>query len=93
MDLSKPTIRSIMGKHIQALRKQKGMNQEELSFTCNIDRSFLSLIEQGHHEPSVTKIFDLCKGLDIKPSYFFRLVEEDYGKLFQNQLSDDKNLS
>jgi hypothetical protein len=38
------------------------------------------MIEVGRNEASVTKIFDLCKGLKIKPSDFFKLVEGEYEK-------------
>ncbi len=40
-----------------------------------------SMIEVGRNEPSVTKIFDLCKGLKIEPSDFFKLVEGEYEKI------------
>lgn len=90
MGLREPTIRSIIGKHIQALRKSKGINQEELAFSCNVDRSFISLIEQGHNEPSVSKIFVLCKGLGIKPSVFFRLVEDEYELLLQKKIHNEE---
>jgi len=42
------------------------------------------MIEVGRNEPSVTKIFDLCRGLKIKPSDFFKLVEGEYEKARKN---------
>ncbi|MBA9084301.1 transcriptional regulator with XRE-family HTH domain [Fontibacillus solani] len=74
-------IKQIIGKTVKAIRIKKGLSQEDLAHECNVDRSYISMIEVGRNEPSVTKIFELCKGLKIKPSDFFKLVEVEYAKL------------
>ena len=74
-------IKQIIGKTIKAIRIKQGLSQEDLAHECNVDRSYISMIEVGRNEPSVTKIFDLCKGLRIKPSAFFKLVEGEYEKM------------
>jgi len=73
-------IKKVIGKVIKTLRINRGMTQEDLAFACDVDRSYISMIEVGRNEPSVSKIFDICEGLKIKPSDFFRLVELEYGK-------------
>jgi transcriptional regulator with XRE-family HTH domain len=74
-------IKQIIGKIFKAIRIEKGMSQEDLAFECDVDRSYISMIEVGRNEPSVSKIFEICDGLKIKPSYFFRLVEAEVEKL------------
>ncbi|TDF95568.1 XRE family transcriptional regulator [Paenibacillus piri] len=54
------------------------MSQEDLAFACDVDRSYISMIEVGRNEPSVSKIFEICEGLKISPSDFFKLVEVEY---------------
>lgn len=71
-------IKQIIGKTVKALRIKQGMSQEDLAQECDVDRSYISMIEVGRNEPSVTKIFDLCKGLKIKPSDFFKIIEGEY---------------
>lgn len=71
-------IKQIIGKTVKALRIKQGMSQEDLAQECDVDRSYISMIEVGRNEPSVTKIFDLCKGLKIKPSDFFKMIEGEY---------------
>lgn len=71
-------IKQIIGKTVKALRIKQGMSQEDLAQECDVDRSYISMIEVGRNEPSVTKIFDLCKGLKIKPSAFFKIIEGEY---------------
>ncbi|NQX45486.1 helix-turn-helix transcriptional regulator [Paenibacillus tritici] len=61
------------------------MSQEDLAHECNVDRSYISMIEVGRNEPSVSKIFDLCKGLNIKPSDFFKLIEVEYEKVRESE--------
>lgn len=77
-------IKQIIGKTIKAIRIKQGLSQEDIAHECNVDRSYISMIEVGRNEPSVTKIFELCKGLKIKPSDFFKMVEVEYLKLQEN---------
>ncbi|SFE68154.1 DNA-binding transcriptional regulator, XRE-family HTH domain [Paenibacillus algorifonticola] len=77
----KSVIKQIIGKTVKAIRIKKGLSQEDLAHECNVDRSYISMIEVGRNEPSVTKIFDLCTGLRVKPSDFFKLVEGEFEKL------------
>lgn len=81
---SSTVIKQIIGKTVKAIRIKQGMSQEDLADACNVDRSYVSMIEVGRNEPSVTKIFDLCKGLKIKPSDFFKMVEGEYEKAREN---------
>lgn len=77
-------IKQIIGKTVKAIRVKKGLSQEDLAHECDVDRSYISMIEVGRNEPSVTKIFDLCQGLKIKPSDFFKLVEVEYENMRGN---------
>ncbi|WP_081972306.1 helix-turn-helix domain-containing protein [Paenibacillus borealis] len=36
--------------------KRRSLSQENLAYECNVDRSYISMIEVGRNEPSVTKI-------------------------------------
>ncbi|WNS42286.1 helix-turn-helix transcriptional regulator [Paenibacillus sp. MMS20-IR301] len=78
-------IKQIIGKTVKAIRIKQGLSQEDLAHECNVDRSYISMIEVGRNEPSVTKIFDLCQGLKIKPSDFFKLIEIEYEKAQENE--------
>ena len=74
-------IKYAIGKVVKALRLKRDLSQEDLAFACDVDRSYISMIEVGRNEPSVSKIFDICQGLKIKPSDFIRLVEAEMEKL------------
>ncbi|NQX49331.1 helix-turn-helix transcriptional regulator [Paenibacillus tritici] len=74
-------MRQIIGKTIKAIRLQQDLSQEDLAGLCSVDRAYISLIEVGKNEPSVSKIFQLCEGLQTKPSTFFKIVEVEYENL------------
>jgi len=85
-----PVIKQIIGKIVKSIRIKQGMSQEDLAFECNVDRSYISMIEVGRNEPSVSKIFEICEGLKIKPSDFFKLVEAEYENFKTNSKNENK---
>ncbi|MBU5442446.1 helix-turn-helix domain-containing protein [Paenibacillus sp. MSJ-34] len=74
-------IKQVIGKTIKAIRIKQGLSQEDLAGLCQVDRSYISLVEVGKNEPSVSKIFELCGGLKVSPSAFFKIVESEYDKI------------
>jgi transcriptional regulator with XRE-family HTH domain len=68
---------SAFGHVLRRVRKQAGLSQEKLAQESEIERNYVSLIERGINQPSVRIIFKLCTALQLKPSQFFALVEEE----------------
>jgi transcriptional regulator with XRE-family HTH domain len=60
----------------RSLRKGKNISQEALADLCNLDRTYISLLERGLRQPSLSTIFSIAKALSTTPSSFIRLVEE-----------------
>ena len=56
-------------------RKAARLSQEELAFEAGIQRNYISLIELGRNQPTVTVIFKLAKTLKMTPSKLISLVE------------------
>lgn len=55
----------------QVLRKHRlaaGLSQEQLGLESGVQRNFISLIETGQNQPTITTIFKLASALGIKPS-------------------------
>jgi len=65
------------GRTLYALRVEKGYSQEELSFRCEIDRSYVSALERGVKEPCLIMLIKLSDGLDTPLSELFRRFELD----------------
>lgn len=55
----------------QVLRKHRlavGLSQEQLGLAAEVQRNFISLIETGQNQPTVTTIFKLAGALGVKAS-------------------------
>lgn len=69
------------GRVIRKLRKQKGLSQEELGFESDLQRIYVSKLELGQQQPSITTIFKLAKGLDCTPTELIYKTEEELNDL------------
>lgn len=74
------TIEEAFGDVIRDLRKANQISQEKLAEVSNLDRSFISLLECGHKQPSLVTIFQLAKAFNISASKILSLVEDKIRK-------------
>lgn len=63
MFMSELTIQ--FGQQVRKYRKEKNMSQEQLALLCNMDRSYLGRIERGEVNPTLEKLYELAKFLDV----------------------------
>ena len=63
------------GRVLRELRLKSGLPQESLGFAADLQRNYISLMELGQNQPTITTIFKLSNALDIKPSELVKLVE------------------
>jgi len=66
----------IFGKIIQEERKAKNISQEKLSKITGLDRTFISLIENGKRNPTFSTILKISLALEISPSDLFLKFED-----------------
>jgi transcriptional regulator with XRE-family HTH domain len=59
------------GDAIRTVRKRRGFSQESLALECELDRTYISGIERGVRNPSLTNIFKLAEALEIDPAELF----------------------
>lgn len=63
---------SAVGTNIRKLRNSKNLSQEELAFSAEIDRSYLSEIENGQKNLSVAILDQIANALGVKITDLFR---------------------
>ncbi|WP_294344507.1 helix-turn-helix transcriptional regulator [Prosthecochloris sp.] len=63
------------GNLIRKIRQEKGLSQEALALEAGLDRTFISLLERGSRQPSLTTIFKIAKVLGISASTLISKVE------------------
>lgn len=78
------TIRSpahaAFGQAIRAIRSRRGVSQESLALQCGLDRTYISGIERGTRNPSLTNILKLAVALDVRPAELFTGMHSDPGR-------------
>jgi transcriptional regulator with XRE-family HTH domain len=67
------------GAAIRNIRKQRGVSQEGLALACGLDRTYISGIERGTRNPSLTNIFKIAAALEMSPSEVFARAESAGG--------------
>jgi transcriptional regulator with XRE-family HTH domain len=64
-------IKQAFGSRMRALRKAKGLTQEELAFASGLDRSYLGAIERGEKNVSLINIRRIADALQAAPAQLF----------------------
>jgi len=67
------TPHAALGVVLRNFRQAAGLSQEQLGLESGVQRNFISLIETGQNQPTITTIFKLAAALQVKPS---KLVAE-----------------
>jgi transcriptional regulator with XRE-family HTH domain len=64
------------GLVVKQIRKDRGLSQEALAEEAKLDRTFISQLETGSKQASLTTIFRLAAALQVGPSDLLRRVED-----------------
>ncbi|RAU92373.1 helix-turn-helix domain-containing protein [Paenibacillus sp. YN15] len=67
----------VFGQVLRTLRKKQRLSQESLAFQSNLDRTYISMLERGVHQPTLSSLFSLAGALNMKASDLVRLVENE----------------
>ena len=73
-------IKKAFGKALRHVRKEKGYSQLELGELADCHFTFISQIERGVRQPTITTIFKLAKVLDVNPEELVRKTRLKYKK-------------
>jgi len=59
-------IRTRLGKNLRRLRIEKALSQEAFAFEAKIHRTYVSDIERGARNPTITVVEKLAVALGVK---------------------------
>lgn len=76
MDLIKDNILKKFGQVIVEKRHQIGISQEDLAYDSGLARSFVSEIERGIKQPTLTTLFQLASSLETSASKIVTELEK-----------------
>lgn len=69
------SVAQSFGKVLASLRNERGLTQERLAERSGLHRTYISLIERGARQPTLSVIFELAGALDVQPSTLMRKTE------------------
>ncbi|BCC57063.1 TPA: helix-turn-helix transcriptional regulator [Bacillus cereus] len=69
-------IPKAFGEVLRKHRKKANLSQEQLALHCNLDRTYIGLLERAQRQPSISTIFVICKVLNIAPHEFIKEMEK-----------------
>ena len=64
------------GQVLRELRVNKKISQEKLAEFCDLDRTYISLLERGLRQPTLTTLFKIAQALEVQPSEIVRRIED-----------------
>lgn len=62
-----------IGKQVKRLREAKGMNQGELADKVNLTRAYISRLESGKINATLSHLQDIAKALKVKLRILFTI--------------------
>ncbi len=70
-----------LGRALRAIRRDRGLSQEELSLETGVHRNYIGGIERGERSPSVVRVAQLADALEIELGELFSLAERNLGDI------------
>ena len=60
-------IRQRLALNLRRLRQAKGLSQEKFAFEAGIHRTYISDLERGARNPTITVVEKLAASIGVKP--------------------------
>ncbi|HAO07116.1 MAG TPA: transcriptional regulator [Chryseobacterium sp.] len=64
-------LKQKVGERITFLRKKKELSQQQFSYVADMERTYLSHIEKGRKNISLSTLEKILGALDVTPNEFF----------------------
>jgi len=76
------------GQALRHFRARQNISQERLSQESGLDRSYISLLERGLRQPSLTTLLQLAEALDVSAGELILKVEELLNENHKGRISN-----
>jgi len=80
----------MLGERIKQIRREKKLTQEELATRADVNRSYLSVIENSHSSPTVDVLERLAQALEVS---LWTLLSEVEGKHYTYDTEEEYEMS
>lgn len=70
------TVIEAFGATLKKYRMESDLSQEKLALMCNLDRTYIGMLERGQRQPTISTLFIIAKNLNISASNLVVAVEQ-----------------
>jgi transcriptional regulator with XRE-family HTH domain len=74
-DMRADHISTVFGQVLREHRTARGISQENLALSADVDRTFVSQMERGIRQPTITTLIKLSGALGVQPSTLVARME------------------
>ena len=71
-------IGQIFGEVLRRYRSDRNISQEELAHRADVDRTFVSRLERGVRQPTITTLIGLGQALGVSAADLVQETEKEY---------------
>ena len=71
-------IGKIFGEVLRRYRSDRNISQEELAHRAEVDRTFVSRLERGVRQPTITTLIGLGQALGVSAADLVQEAEKEY---------------
>ena len=58
-------MRKLVGRNLARLRRERGLTQEELEVRSGLSQQYLSSLERGRRNPTVSTLYEIAQALEV----------------------------
>lgn len=70
------TVVQAYGIILKKYRTEAKLSQEKLALKCNLDRTFIGMLERGERQPTISTFFSIAENLNVSASTFMVAIEQ-----------------
>lgn len=76
-EIGSAIVAKSFGRVLRAYRSRSAISQERLAEAVGMDRTYISMLERGIHQPTLTVVLRLAVVLDVSPAELVEAVQAD----------------
>ena len=73
------SVQKAFGEALRQVRVGRGISQQELALESELDRTYISLLERGLRQPTITTLMGLSDALGIDPALLIKKTKARLG--------------
>ncbi len=68
----------MLGQELRKAREAAGLTQEELAHRAQVDRTYISMLENNRKSPTIDLLLRLCAAMNTSAATIIRMVEQQH---------------